>query len=59
MSWRSQETNTKLRDLAERVVLDFSSLLGVDSGRREKADHVLLTIHERIARSGETRPEAT
>lgn len=48
LSWRSQETNVKLRDLAEQVVADFGRELGVDSGRRERADHVLMTIHKRI-----------
>jgi hypothetical protein len=45
--WRSQETNTKLRRLATQIVDDFTAELRVPGGIRERADHLLLTAHER------------
>lgn len=48
LAWRSQEANVKLRDLAGQLVSDLATDLGVDSGRREKADRLLLTTHQRI-----------
>ena len=46
--WRSQETNTKLRKLASQVIDDFSTELQVPSAIRERADHLLLTAHQRV-----------
>jgi PAS domain S-box-containing protein len=46
--WRSQATNTKLRRLATQIVGDFTSQLQVPAGIRERADHLLLTAHERV-----------
>jgi hypothetical protein len=46
--WRSQVTNTKLRRLATQIVGDFTSQLQVPAGIRERADHLLLTAHERV-----------
>jgi len=46
--WRSQTTNTKLRRLATQIVADFTSQLQVPAGIRERADHLLLTAHERV-----------
>jgi ANTAR domain len=46
--WRSQVTNTKLRRLATQLVDDFTSQLQVPAGIRERADHLLLTAHERV-----------
>jgi hypothetical protein len=46
--WRSQETNTKLRKLACALVEDFTAELQVPSGIRERADHLLLTAHQRL-----------
>lgn len=46
--WRSQETNTKLRRLASQVIDDFTVELQVPSGIRERADHLLLTAHDRV-----------
>lgn len=46
--WRSQETNTKLRKLASQVIDDFTVELQVPSGIRERADHLLLTAHDRV-----------
>lgn len=48
MVWRSQETNTKLRKLASQVIDDFTTQLQVPAGIRERADHLLLTAHERV-----------
>jgi ANTAR domain/PAS fold len=45
--WRSQETNTKLRKLASQLIDDFTVELQVPSGIRERADHLLLTAHQR------------
>ena len=46
--WRSQVTNTKLRRLAIQIVDDFTTQLHVPAGIRERADHLLLTAHERV-----------
>ena len=46
--WRSQETNTKLRKLVRQIIEDFTTQLNVPSDVRERADHLLLTAHERV-----------
>jgi PAS domain S-box-containing protein len=46
--WRSQETNTKLRTLAAQIIADFTTLLPVPSSVRQRADHLLLTAHQRV-----------
>jgi PAS domain S-box-containing protein len=46
--WRSQETNTKLRKLASQLIDDFTAELQVSSCIRERADHLLLTAHQRL-----------
>jgi hypothetical protein len=48
LSWRSQETNIKLRTLATRLVADLGSLTDSMVDLRTKFDHLLLTAHERI-----------
>ncbi|MBF6336625.1 PAS and ANTAR domain-containing protein [Nocardia abscessus] len=48
LSWRSQETNVKLRTLAARLVADLPGLAGITPGLRTEFDHLLLTAHERI-----------
>lgn len=53
--WRSQETNTKLRDLATRLVEDFPGGLPIDPSVCSAADHVLLTLHARVGESRRTR----
>lgn len=50
LSWRSQETNIKLRRLAAQLVADLASLTPATVGLRTQFDHLLLTAHERIAR---------
>jgi hypothetical protein len=49
--WRSQVTNTKLRKLASQLIEDFTTELQVPAGVRERADHLLLTAHERVRAS--------
>ena len=46
--WRSQVTNTKLRKLASQLIDDFTVELQVPAGVRERADHLLLTAHQRV-----------
>ncbi|MGK8522455.1 PAS and ANTAR domain-containing protein [Nocardia asteroides] len=48
LSWRSQETNVKLRTLAARLVADLPGLTGITPGLRTEFDHLLLTAHERL-----------
>jgi PAS domain S-box-containing protein len=43
--WRSQETNTRLRILAERIVAGFSQC-ETGAGLRTQFDRLLLTAHE-------------
>ncbi|MGW5452517.1 PAS and ANTAR domain-containing protein [Nocardia sp. NPDC003979] len=47
LTWRSQETNTKLRALAGRLVAELGSLTDVSGALRTRFDHLLLTVHER------------
>ncbi|MGH3726269.1 MAG: PAS and ANTAR domain-containing protein [Mycobacterium sp.] len=50
MKWRSQETNVKLRVLAEQIVIDF---LALDYDKtlpsRPEYDRLLLTAHQRVS----------
>ncbi|WP_454197402.1 PAS and ANTAR domain-containing protein [Nocardia sp. Marseille-Q1738] len=48
LSWRSQETNVKLRTLAARLVAELPGLTGTTVSLRTEFDHMLLTAHERI-----------
>ena len=47
LKWRSQETNTKLRALAEQLVADVRTLKQSDSPDRVAFDRLLLTTHQR------------
>ena len=49
LKWRSQQTNTKLRDLAAQLVQDAKQLDSNIGGLRTKFDHILLTVHERAS----------
>ncbi len=50
---RSQNTNTKLRALAEQLVADYRALGGGDAlPRRSVYDRALMTVHERSADIG-------
>lgn len=46
--WRSQQTNTKLRALANRVVAELADLTFAPDSLRREFDHLLLTVHERV-----------
>lgn len=46
LRWRSQETNVKLRIIAERVVAELPSVSGDEVKLRTRLDHVLLTVHQ-------------
>ncbi|MEU4770165.1 hypothetical protein AB0H12_43800 [Actinosynnema sp. NPDC023794] len=43
---QAQETNTKLRDLAEKFTTALTSLGGGPLPQRAQFDHLLLTIHQ-------------
>ncbi|MBV7705621.1 PAS and ANTAR domain-containing protein [Nocardia nova] len=48
LSWRSQETNTKLRDLAAQFMQEFRRLNGENTALRSRVDHIVLTAHRLI-----------
>ncbi|WP_308163128.1 PAS and ANTAR domain-containing protein [Nocardia alni] len=48
LTWRSQETNTKLRALAEQLMAELATLPRPDPSTVTQFDHILLTLHERI-----------
>lgn len=50
LSWRSQETNTKLRDLAAQLVAELEALPEARPQTLTAFDHLLLTAHTRIPR---------
>jgi len=50
LKWRSQETNVKVRRLAQQVVEDFRAVCDKAVGSRSAFDHMLLTADVRIAR---------
>jgi hypothetical protein len=56
--WRSQETNTKLRNLVAQIVRDFSTDLHLPGDVREHADHLLLTAHHRVEPASEQPVDA-
>ncbi len=47
LAWRSQETNVKLRALAERLVQEITSLPALAEQHRSHFDHVFMTVHQR------------
>ncbi len=47
LRWRSQETNVKLRAIAELVVAELPEVTGDEVKLRTRLDHVLLTVHRR------------
>ncbi len=50
LKWRSQETNVKLRMLADQLIIDFAGLTYDETlPPRARFDHLLLTVHERVA----------
>lgn len=48
LTWRSQETNTKLRTLAQQLVAEVTAMGGTAVELRTRFDHVLLTVHQRL-----------
>ncbi|MTE15703.1 PAS and ANTAR domain-containing protein [Nocardia aurantiaca] len=46
--WRSQETNTKLRALAEQLLHELPNVPPDQPGTVSAFDHILLTLHEHI-----------
>ncbi|WP_280352698.1 PAS and ANTAR domain-containing protein [Nocardia abscessus] len=48
LRWRSQETNVKLRTVAQRVVAELPNVTGDEVKLRARLDHVLLTLHDGI-----------
>ncbi|MFD7008444.1 PAS and ANTAR domain-containing protein [Rhodococcus jostii] len=45
LTWRSQQTNTRLRTLADQFVAGLDGLEPDDAGLRRRVDHLLLTVH--------------
>ena len=53
LKWRSQETNVKLRILAEQLIADFAELTYTETlPPRATFDHVLLTTQHRVDAAG-------
>jgi hypothetical protein len=53
LKWRSQETNVKLRILAEQLLSDFAELTYEEKlPPRATFDHLLLTAHQRVDAAG-------
>ncbi|MFE9581584.1 PAS and ANTAR domain-containing protein [Nocardia sp. NPDC006044] len=48
LTWRSQETGTKLRALATQLVSEVTTLDSSMVELRTRFDHLLLTVHERM-----------
>ncbi|MFC9434724.1 PAS and ANTAR domain-containing protein [Nocardia sp. NPDC057030] len=46
LRWRSQETNVKLRVLAERVLAGLAEIPAAGPSTRSRIDHLLLTAHD-------------
>ncbi len=49
LQWRSQETNVKLRVLAKQLLEEIATLPMPTAAVQSQFDHVLLTVHERVA----------
>ena len=48
LQWRSQQTNTKLRAVAARIVAELGSVDVPMDALRRQFDHLLLSVHQRI-----------
>lgn len=60
LKWRSQETNVKLRVLADQVLFDFGQLIYEEVlPPRSTFDHLLLTAHLRVGASEQTAKTAS
>ncbi|WP_373281736.1 PAS and ANTAR domain-containing protein [Nocardia aobensis] len=51
LAWRSQETNTKLRDLAAQIIEELPLVAPPPPEHITAFDHLLLTVHTRIPRA--------
>lgn len=49
LTWRSQQTNTKLRTLAQNIVAAASGAVTIDDAARQSFDHLLLNAHQDAA----------
>lgn len=56
--WRSQQTNTKLRALANQIVAELDTLRYQPDSLRREFDHLLLTVHNRVGTPRERQPES-
>ena len=55
LRWRSQESNVKLRVLAEQLLADYAALTYEEMlPPRSTFDHLLLTAHQRVDVTGDT-----
>jgi aryl carrier-like protein len=59
LKWRSQESNVKLRRLAQQIVEDFSAVRDKAIGSRSSFDHMLLTAHVRAVDDGDAAAAPT
>lgn len=50
LRWRSQETNIKLRVLAERLITELPTIPPASPATVAAFDHILLNLHEHIGR---------
>ncbi|OHU46022.1 hypothetical protein BKG82_28720 [Mycobacteroides chelonae] len=58
LKWRSQDTNTKLRPLAEQLVAEFRQLSGnALLPSKEVFERRLMTIHQRVDKSKDLATE--
>lgn len=48
LQWRSKDTNTKLRELAQQLVCEIATLAPVARSVQSEFDHLLLKLHERV-----------
>ncbi|NEW52405.1 ANTAR domain-containing protein [Nocardia cyriacigeorgica] len=48
LTWRSQETNVKVRSLAGRLIAELPTLRNTPARMRSEFDHLLLTVHQRV-----------
>jgi PAS domain S-box-containing protein len=58
LKWRSQETNVKLRLLAEQIAADFVATAQESTLPRSTHDNLLLTAHRRIGNQERPDPDA-
>ena len=54
LRWRSQETNIKLRSLAQQLITEISAQPPPSADVQAAFDHLLLTVHQRVAGTSTT-----